>query len=310
MGAFSWTQRIQRAEILLERYEYARDVLNFTREVLQFQKDVYDFVDQRLGPEVFASPTSVRQLLSERWGIFVYDDTERPLRSDFLDTHLPMLFPHFFEFLDRIRRVGPPTLAAVVDQLRNELTAEAVGRVLQAYWRHEALPTELAETEEDASQLQTVLAFLAKLFLQPYAECLADRYPDKAWLDEVVAEGSQGGLCPLCRSRPQLSVLRPEAQGTKRSLMCSLCGVEWRFKRICCPACGEERFWNLAYYKTEAFPHVRVEACLRCRRYLKGVDLSVDGHAVPLVDEVAALPLDLWAGEQGFQKIELNVVGG
>ncbi len=310
MPAVSWEQKILRAETLLQRYPFAHDVLNFTREVLRFQQEVYRSVEQKLGPEVFAFQTSVRRLLSKRWGILVWEDDERPLRSDFLDVHLPVLFPHFSDFLDRIGQVGPATLAAVAARLRTELTAEAVCRVLQAYWRHEALPTGLAETEEESAPLQAVLAFLAKLFLQPYAEFLADRYPDKAGLEETVAEGASGGLCPLCRSRPQLSVLRPEAQGTKRSLMCSLCGVEWRFKRVCCPACGEERFWNLAYYKTPEFPHVRVEACLRCRRYLKGIDLSVDGRAVPVVDEIAALPLDLWAAEQGFQKVELNLVGG
>lgn len=310
MASFSWEQRIQRVETLFQRYEFARDVLSFTREVLRFQQEVYRRIEQKLGAEVFAFQTSVRQLLSDRWGIFVWEGNERPLRGDFLDVHLPAFFPLFDAYLDLIRQVGPPTLAAVADQLRTDLTAEEARQVLQAYWRHEALPTELAETEEESTQLQAVLAFLAKPFLQPYAEFLADRYPDKEWLDEVVAEGTPGGLCPLCRSRPQLSVLRPEAQGTKRSLLCALCGIEWRFKRICCPACGEERFWNLAYYKAQEFPHVRVEACLRCRRYLKGIDLSVDGRAVPLVDEIAALPLDLWAAEQGFQKIELNLVGG
>jgi hypothetical protein len=30
---------------------------------------------------------------------------------------------------------------------------------------------------------------------------------------------------------------------------------------------------------------------------------------VPLVDEVAAAPLDLWASERGYVKIELNLVG-
>jgi len=310
MAAFSWEQRIHRVETLLQQYAFARDVLNFTREVLRFQQEAYRLVEQKLGPNVFTFQTSVRRLLSERWGILVWEEGERPLRSDFLDVHLPAFFPLFPEFLDRVRRVGPAALAAVADQVRTGLTDEEARQVLRAYWRHEALPTGLAETEEESTALRAVLALLAKLFLQPYAEFLADRYPDKAWLDEAVAEGAEGGLCPLCRSRPQLSVLRPEAQGTKRSLMCALCGVEWRFKRICCPACGEERFWNLAYYKAQEFPHVRVEACLRCRRYLKGIDLSVDGRAVPLVDEIAALPLDLWAAEQGFQKIELNLVGG
>ena len=56
-------------------------------------------------------------------------------------------------------------------------------------------------------------------------------------------------------------------------------------------------------------PHVRVEACDTCKRYLKSVDLTTNGLAVPVVDEIAAAPLDLWAAEHGYQKIELNLLG-
>ena len=42
---------------------------------------------------------------------------------------------------------------------------------------------------------------------------------------------------------------------------------------------------------------------------MKSVDLSRLGLAVPLVDEVAGAPLDLWARERGYEKIELNLVG-
>jgi formate dehydrogenase maturation protein FdhE len=33
------------------------------------------------------------------------------------------------------------------------------------------------------------------------------------------------------------------------------------------------------------------------------------GFAAPLIDEIAAAPLDLWAREHGYTKIELNLVG-
>jgi formate dehydrogenase maturation protein FdhE len=39
------------------------------------------------------------------------------------------------------------------------------------------------------------------------------------------------------------------------------------------------------------------------------VDLTRLGHAQPLVDEVAAAPLDLWAVEHGYTKIALNLIG-
>jgi formate dehydrogenase maturation protein FdhE len=45
------------------------------------------------------------------------------------------------------------------------------------------------------------------------------------------------------------------------------------------------------------------------QHYLKAVDLATVGLAVPVVDEIAASALDVWAREQGLTKIERNLVG-
>ena len=52
-----------------------------------------------------------------------------------------------------------------------------------------------------------------------------------------------------------------------------------------------------------------VFACDTCKHYLKAVDLTVTGLAVPLVDEVAAAPLDIWAVQQGYAKTVPNLMG-
>jgi FdhE protein len=57
------------------------------------------------------------------------------------------------------------------------------------------------------------------------------------------------------------------------------------------------------------FPHLRIDACASCERYLLDVDLSRDARAVPEVDELAALPLDLYAAERGLSKITPNLMG-
>ena len=57
------------------------------------------------------------------------------------------------------------------------------------------------------------------------------------------------------------------------------------------------------------FSHVRIEACDSCRRYLLSIDLAPDPAAVPEVDEMTALPLDLYARERGFSKITPNLMG-
>jgi formate dehydrogenase maturation protein FdhE len=57
------------------------------------------------------------------------------------------------------------------------------------------------------------------------------------------------------------------------------------------------------------FPHISIHACRACSHYLLNIDLSRDARAVPLVDEMAATPLDLYAKEQGVSKLVPNLMG-
>ncbi|MGH9852845.1 MAG: formate dehydrogenase accessory protein FdhE, partial [Blastocatellia bacterium] len=150
--------------------------------------------------------------------------------------------------------------------------------------------------------------FFAKAFLQPYAQWLIET--GARTVDRNIERGVH--CCPYCGGRPQLSFLR-SAEGAQesggRSLLCCLCLSAWLFRRVVCVNCGEERPAQLAYFSAPEYQHVRIEACDSCGHYLKGIDLTRLGLAVPLVDEVAAAPLDLWARAQGYTKIELNLIG-
>ena len=142
---------------------------------------------------------------------------------------------------------------------------------------------------------------LVRAMLQPFAENLACR-------EEIRCELA-GNTCPFCGELPQVGVLRPEGEGAKRSLICGLCSTEWQFRRMLCPKCGEETVDKLPVYIAEDFQHVRVEACDTCRTYLKSVDLTKDGHAIPVVDELATVPLNAWAEERGYTKLYPNLLG-
>ena len=92
-------------------------------------------------------------------------------------------------------------------------------------------------------------------------------------------------------------------------LLCSLCQSEWDFRRILCPVCGETNHEKLPRYTADGIPAVRVESCDTCRSYLKSIDMTVDGLSVPVVDEIATAPLDLWAAEHDYRKIQFNLMG-
>ena len=76
-----------------------------------------------------------------------------------------------------------------------------------------------------------------------------------------------------------------------------------------CPNCGEESPEKLPVYTAEEFPHIRIEACDTCKVYIKSIDMTRDGLAVPEVDELASVSIDLWAVEKGYTKLQANLFG-
>jgi len=119
------------------------------------------------------------------------------------------------------------------------------------------------------------------------------------------------GRCPFCGGAAAMACRRSgsEAEGAARSLVCALCGLEWSFQRIACPACLENSPDLLPSFTSETHPAVRVEACETCRRYVKSLDLAHSPLAVPEVDDLVSIALDLWAIEQGFARIEPGLAG-
>lgn len=143
-------------------------------------------------------------------------------------------------------------------------------------------------------------AFFARVLLQAGATARARRSP---------ALSSLHPRCPFCAEKPVAAVLRPEGDASKRFLLCGLCFTEWEYRRLVCPNCGEEDKDKLPVYIAEEFPHIRVESCDTCRVYLKSIDLTKDARAVPEVDELASVVLDLWAAEHGYSKLQPNLFG-
>lgn len=147
-----------------------------------------------------------------------------------------------------------------------------------------------------------MIGFVVEAVLQPFAEAIAH---ERQGLADLTSEAGAGRAprCPICSERPVLGVLREEGHGARRALLCARCLTEWAYLRVMCPACGEQRFDALPVYTADLFAHVRLDACESCRTYLKTIDLTKDGHAVPVVDDVASVPLDLWARERGYRRL-------
>jgi FdhE protein len=149
--------------------------------------------------------------------------------------------------------------------------------------------------------------FLARASASPVLEAL----PEIA--ATLRGMGSDARHCPRCGGLPQLAVFADSGEAlvtSQRKLVCSRCANEWVMSRMTCASCGETAGGRMPILSdVDNFPHLRIDACEMCRRYLITVDLRKDPRAVPLVDELAALPLDLMAAERGYAKIARNLMG-
>jgi formate dehydrogenase accessory protein FdhE len=212
------------------------------------------------------------------------------LTRDQLD--IANLVPQFRKFLALVPQHAPTPLAESAREVSSE-PPELLASRLVGYWS--------GDRSGDFSSA-AFEQFLPRAFLQPYAEHLSG---DAAPGEITVAPA----LCPLCGARPLLGILRQEGDGGKRFLLCSFCLREWEFRRIICSTCGEETETRLPVYVAEQFTYIRVEACDTCKFYLRTIDLTKDGNAVPLVDDLAALPLSLWAHEHGYTRAQPNLLG-
>jgi len=285
IGGPDYDARIRRAQHLAVVHSFASELMKFYQHLAQFQKLLYS----HLAPSVSQHPIPA---------------AAEGFRSN-LD--LAQLLQHFPELLSLLRNVGPAPVAEVARQFSLQGPAAWI-TFMNEYWTVAGTSDYLRSraqhaTHEDAQHAasETLIEFILQVFLQPYAEFLAANRV-------APPQSTTVSVCPLCHSAPLLGVLRVEGDGGKRHLLCSFCLHEWEFRRILCPTCGEEAENKLTVYVAEQFPHIRVEACETCRHYLRTIDLTKDGHANPVVDDLAALPLTLWASEHNYVRLHPNLL--
>jgi formate dehydrogenase accessory protein FdhE len=277
-----WANRRKRAQELTERWPFADEVLIFYGKLLDVQERAY-----ALALDDGPSAAAVSAYIAER------------------------VMPRVIEVSVAD---GPPALAAAV---------------LEHF--HEADLTELVAAWLQGGELSGVALYLARAASAPVLEALGPA------VGEACAGPRDERHCPACGGLPQVSYFAaaPDDLVTgHRYLECSRCATAWTYTRLTCAGCGENDTSKLVVYNevgtTQAelsgdvvkpggarpsppsdaqFPHMRIDGCETCSQYILTVDMERNGRAVPLVDELAALPLDLYAKERGLTKIAPNLVG-
>jgi FdhE protein len=278
----SWTDRRRRTAELRERQPFARQLLDLYGALLPVQEKAY------------------RDAMSD-------SPPAAQLAAYVTEVVVPGV-------LDVTHSTGPERLRS---QLSDRVEVEHPRRMVERWIAGEEQPM--------------VDRYLARASLGPVLEAL-----------DAQTRASCGGPrdqrhCPDCGGPPQVSFFAqaPEdlASGL-RYLLCARCGASWSYARMTCAGCCEDSSGKLQLFselgttsgergsvvrglpagapsvpQPTVFPHLRIEACESCLRYTLNVDLASDPHAVPVVDELAAIPLDLYARERGFSKITTNLMG-
>lgn len=140
----------------------------------------------------------------------------------------------------------------------------------------------------EPEMVDQVLALAMRPFLSRCAEVLQPRAELAMWTH---------GHCALCGGEPDLSVITPAAE---RHLICGRCTLRWNFEPLTCPYCGNADRERITSFATPDGTY-RVYACDACQRYLKAYDARRASRPVmPVVDQVATLPLDAAAMQRGY----------
>ncbi len=267
-----WQRRIARAGELGAQYAFAGEILRFYVAIARFQENFYG----ELANSLQRSNDGAGEVASN------LQPFARPLP--------PELTGRFGPLLSVVEQNGPGPLREAARELQDG-GEDSHFQLLAVFWNG----------SETGALQPSLNDFFARAFLQPYAASIRS-------MSGMRWSGPTPYLCPFCKRKPGLGVLRPLGDGGQRSLVCSFCLAEWEFRRIVCPGCGEENHAKLPVYTAEELKHVRVEACDSCQSYIKTVDLTKSGLAEPIVDEMASIPLDLWAQKQGYTKLQCNLM--
>ena len=285
VAAGPYAERRGRTRDLVARYPFTRELLDFYGALLGVQEQAYE--------EARSARPAARDLVA-----YV------------AETVVPSV-------LDVSVAAGPPKVREAV-AIRLEATDP---REIVAAWIG----------NEDQVLIER---YLARASLGPVLEALE---PEVAASCIGVRDARH---CPTCGGPPQLSYFALPSEDLAaggRFLLCARCSRTWGYARMTCPGCGGDSSSRLPIFNEEGtasgergsvvrglegkladrgkaehaavFPHVRIEACDTCRHYLLNIDLLAEPAAIPVVDEMSALPLDLYAREKGFTKITPNLMG-
>jgi FdhE protein len=158
----------------------------------------------------------------------------------------------------------------------------------------DAIQTLSKSTPLDAPSLHLATSEMAKPMFQTIAIGAKKSASFENWAE---------GFCPICGDLPGFARLSKEDEG-KRYLWCKKCNLEWGFRRIHCPYCGNTDHNKLKFLTTNHREELRIDVCNDCNGYTKTIDeRKIEGEETInfIRENVASLFLDIIADEKGYK---------
>jgi FdhE protein len=285
-------QTVERLEALVGQEQVSEDYVGFRIDLLKAQWAIRDALAGRAVP---LPPTD--EPCPTRGG---HDGKRHApvLEIDVVPLDRELLGQLWAALRETIEKAGRQSVG--VSRLAGAAAEEPA--LLEELARKAALGPDHAYLESLGRRLDIpaeALLFFGRVLAAPFLAEAARHVGEIAPPTAHPADGS--GRCGLCGSPPALAKLRRD--DGRRILYCSLCGESGEFARLACPHCGNRDRDALTFLRLSASDPRWIEACEKCKRYIKTVDerkLPVGEPVIPVVEETATLHLDLLAEKEGY----------
>ncbi|OEF95919.1 formate dehydrogenase accessory protein FdhE [Desulfuribacillus alkaliarsenatis] len=135
-------------------------------------------------------------------------------------------------------------------------------------------------------------------------------HPIKTIIDEKLQTSSlkwNKEYCPVCGQLPGMAQLVRTSKGRERNLVCGCCQMQWRYKRMGCPYCKNDKQKTLNIIELEGVKNLRIDTCDKCKGYIK--TYTDEGNEQVILSDWSTLHLDLVGKNNGYQRFGYQLYG-
>lgn len=168
-----------------------------------------------------------------------------------------------------------------------------IDRLFSSFINEDEIVFDSLEKEHGIDKL--VLAFIVFNSMKPSLTVFAENISVHLDKDSVWEKG----YCPVCGSAPEISLFE---ENGKRFLICGFCSHKWASRRIYCPFCENADHETIQYFEIEDEEECRVDACDKCKKYIKTIDIKKTTRTIyPPLESMATPYIDMKFEEMGYK---------